>query len=117
MELAGITDVAEIATKAAEIIGTVDEDSDGNISRKEWRAAWEDVEALKMFREKVTADHLRAEMVAKYGKSGPEHIPLYAFGNKMSFYRLPLYPTSPDEREGGSNVSTTQLLIKQTHIL
>jgi len=104
MELAGITDVAEIATKAADIIGTVDEDSDGSISRKEWRAAWEDVGALRLFREKVTDDHLRAEMVAKYGKSGPEHIPLYAFGNKMSFYRLPLYPTNPDEREGADCV-------------
>ena len=31
----------------------------------------------------MTDDSLKAEMVAKYGKKGPEHIPLYAFGNQM----------------------------------
>ena len=36
MNLAGITDIDEIATKAADIIGTVDKDDDGSISRKEW---------------------------------------------------------------------------------
>ena len=79
----------------------VDTDGDGTISRKEWRQSWQRCAALKNFREKVNDDSLRAEMVAKYGQNGPEHIPLYAFGPKMSFYRLPLYPTNVDERGEG----------------
>ena len=79
----------------------VDADGDGSISRSEWRQSWKRCAALKNFREKVNDDSLRAEMVAKYGQNGPEHIPLYAFGPKMSFYRLPLYPTNVDEREEG----------------
>jgi len=99
LNLAGIQDIDEVGEKAGEIMEGVDADGDGSISRSEWRQSWKRCAALKNFREKVNDDSLRAEMVAKYGQNGPEHIPLYAFGPKMSFYRLPLYPTNVDERE------------------
>ena len=79
----------------------VDSNADGKISRQEWREKWNSVESLRNFRDKVTDDTMKAEMVAKYGKAGPQHIPLYAFGNKMSFYRLPSYPTLAEDRPEG----------------
>ena len=79
----------------------VDSNADGKISGQEWREKWNSDEFLHHFRDKVTDDTLKAELVAKYGKAGPQHIPLYAFGNKMSFYRLPSYPTLPEERPEG----------------
>ena len=84
----------------------VDTNHDGRISRQEWREKWNSVEALRLFRDKVTDETLKAEMVAKYGQAGPQHIPLYAFGNNMSFYRLPSYPTLPQDRPEGSNIYT-----------
>jgi hypothetical protein len=81
----------------------VDANNDGRICRQEWREKWNSVQALRQFRDKVTDDTLKAEMVAKYGKAGPLHIPLYAFGNKMSFYRLPSYPTLPEDRPQGTH--------------
>ena len=80
----------------------VDSNADGRISRQEWRRSWKSVGSLRKFRDQMTDDSLKAEMVAKYGKKGPEHIPLYAFGNQMSFFKLPLYPTDPDKRDGGN---------------
>ena len=102
LNLAGIQDIKEVGKKAGEILQGVDRDGDGSISRQEWRDAWQNCASLRKFRHELNNDSLRAEMVAKYGKNGPEHIPLYAFGPKMSFYRLPLYPTNVDEREEGS---------------
>lgn len=99
MNLAGLQDIDEIGKTAEEILENVDTDGDGSITRQEWRAAWRNLDSLRCFREKVKDDSIRAEMVAKYGKNGPEHIPLYAFGASMSFYRLPLYPTNVDDRE------------------
>jgi len=104
LNLAGLQDVEEIAKRASELMDQVDSNSDGRLSRLEWRKAWKSVAALRIFRDNVTNDTLKAEMVAKYGKSGPANIPLYAFGNKMSFYRLPSYPTDPEERPGADCV-------------
>ena len=99
-------DVADIAEQAEAMMDQVDDNHDGSISREEWRKNWDSVEALRQFRDKVTNETLKAEMVAKYGKEGPHYIPLYAFGNKMSFYRLQSYPTNPDERpEGNQNMA------------
>ena len=93
MNLAGLQDIDEIGKTAEEILENVDTDGDGSITRQEWRAAWRNLDSLRCFREKVKDDSIRAEMVAKYGKNGPEHIPLYAFGASMSFYCLLLYKT------------------------
>eukprot|EP00092_Neocalanus_flemingeri_P064070 GFUD01077644.1.p1 GENE.GFUD01077644.1~~GFUD01077644.1.p1 ORF type:complete len:493 (+),score=124.32 GFUD01077644.1:42-1520(+) len=98
LNIAGITDVDEIAKQAEDILDDVDGDKDGYISRQEWRKSWNSVKALSEFKHKVVDDTLKAEMVAKYGKEGPQNIPLYAFGNKLSFYRLPAYPNLPEER-------------------
>merc|ERR1711970_593651 len=86
LNLAGIQDIEEVGKQAGEILEGVDKDGDGSISRQEWRDAWQNCASLRKFRHELNDDSLRAEMVAKYGKNGPEHIPLYAFGNKMSFY-------------------------------
>ena len=104
LNLAGIDNVDEIATQAKEILGEVDTNQDNSISRKEWRENWKCVQSLRDFKHKMAEDTLKAEMVAKYGKEGPKHIPLYAFGNKMSFYRLPAYPTLPEERPEGNTI-------------
>ena len=101
LNLAGLQNVEEIAEKAAEIMKSVDTNQDGRISRQEWRRSWKSVKSLREFRDRVTDDTVRAEMVAKYGRSGPAHIPLYAFGNQMTFYRLPMYPKDPEEHPGG----------------
>ena len=106
LNLSGIQDIEEITEKASELMDQVDSNQDGRISRQEWRKSWSSVDSLRMFRDKVTDDGLKAEMVAKYGKSGPENIPLYAYGNKMSFYRLPSYPTLPQARPEGTNIYT-----------
>ena len=81
-------------------------DGDGSISRKEWREAWKNCSSLRKFINKFNDESLQADMVTKYGKNGPENIPLYAFGPAMSFYRLPLYPTNVDNREEGGNMRT-----------
>jgi len=98
LNLAGVDDVDEIASQTEEIMDQVDSDKDGKISRLEWRENWASVTQLREFKHKINDDTLKAEMVAKYGKAGPEHIPLYAFGNQMSFYKRPVYPTLPDDR-------------------
>ena len=86
-------------------MGEVDANKDGKIDRQEWRENWNSVKSLRHFREKVSDDNLKAEMVAKYGKEGPKNIPLYAFGNKMSFYRLPPYPILLEERPEGEDTT------------
>ena len=101
LNLAGIDDVDKISTQTEEIMDEMDSNKDGVVSRKEWRENWNTVKALREFKHKVTDDTLKSEMVAKYGKEGPAHIPLYAFGNKMSFYRLKSYPTLPENRPEG----------------
>jgi len=97
LTLAGF-DVTEISEMSKKLMEEADEDSDGSISRQEWRSAWDNLKSLREFRAKAMDTELRAEMVAKYGEAGPKHIPLYAFGATRSFFRLPQYPTSPDER-------------------
>jgi len=104
LNLSGIQNIEEITEKAEEMMDAVDSNADGRISRQEWRRSWKSVGSLRKFRDQMTDDSLKAEMVAKYGKKGPEHIPLYAFGNQMSFFNLPLYPTNPDERDGADCV-------------
>jgi len=97
LTLAGF-DVNQISEMSAQLIKDSDENSDGKIDRKEWRRAWVTLKSLRDFRAQVQDKELRTEMVAKFGAEGPKHIPLYAFGATRSFYRLPLYPTLPDER-------------------
>jgi len=98
LHCAGVTDIDSIGKNTNEILDQVDSDRDGKISRQEWREKWDSVKALREFRDKVTDDTFKADMVAKYGKEGPKHIPLYAFGTKMSFYNKEIYPTLPEER-------------------
>lgn len=95
--LAGF-DVDQISEYATELMSEADKDSDGSISRVEWRDAWENLKSLRQFRAQVSSTEIRTEMVAKYGAEGPKHIPLYAFGATRSFFRLPQYPSKPDER-------------------
>jgi len=97
LKLAGVN-FDDVDEQANTIIDEVDSNKDGRISRTEWRKKWNSVESLRHFRNKVSDETLKANMVAKYGQEGPKHIPLYAFGNKMSFYRLPSYPTLPKDR-------------------
>jgi len=97
LTLAGF-DVNQISEMSAKLIKDADEDADGSIDRKEWRKAWVTLKSLREFRAQVQDREIRAEMVAKFGEEGPKHIPLYAFGATRSFYRLPLYPSVPDER-------------------
>lgn len=97
LSLAGF-DVDQIAEFATELLEEADKDSDGSISRVEWRDAWENLKSLRQFRAQVSSTEIRTEMVAKYGAEGPKHIPLYAFGATRSFFRLPQYPSKPDER-------------------
>jgi len=97
LTLAGFN-VDQIAECSKQLLEEADADYDGKIDRKEWRKAWTTLKSLREFRAQVQDRELRAEMVAKYGEAGPEHIPLYAFGATRSFYRLPLYPTLPDDR-------------------
>ena len=101
LNLAGIDDVDKISTQTEEIMDEMDSNKDGVVSRKEWRENWNTVKALREFKHKVSDDTLKAEMVAKYGKAGPQHIPLYAFGNKMNFFGLDPYPTLPEDRPEG----------------
>ena len=101
LHLAGIENIDEIGQQSEEIMDQVDSNQDGSISRQEWREKWNTVQALRQFRDKVTDNTLKAEMVAKYGKAGPQHIPLYAFGNKMNFFGLDPYPTLPEDRPEG----------------
>ena len=91
----------EIGQKSEEIMNQVDSNKDGSISRQEWREKWNTVQALRQFRDKVTDKTLKTDMEAKCGKAGPQHIPRYAFGNKMNFYGLDPYPTLPEDRPEG----------------
>merc|ERR1719187_1371091 len=97
LTLAGF-DVVQISEYSKKLMEEADENADGSIDRAEWRKAWNTLESLREFRAQVANTELKAEMVAKYGEEGPKHIPLYAFGATRSFYRLPQYPTNPDER-------------------
>jgi len=98
LTLSGFTveEISELSKKAVE---TGDTDKDGCVSRKEFRETWKKVDDLRAFMHEVDVTNMKAEIAAKYGAEGPENIPLYAFGAIRSFYRLPVYPTKPSERQ------------------
>merc|ERR1719348_1883042 len=91
--------VDEISEQAGDMVDAADGDNDGSISRQEWRDAWHNIKSFREFRHQVKDTNIKAEISAKYGAEGPKNIPLYAFGATRSFFRLPLYPTSSEERE------------------
>ena len=92
----------------------IDADASGQIDRQEWRDKWLLMQKtlgnspqFQTFNEffnpakfKAT-DDLQLIKQENFGQNGTKVIPLYAFGNKMSFYRLPCYPEE-DRPQGGS---------------
>ena len=100
LNLWGITNVNEIIMYTSSIMKLADHDQSGKINRNEWNQEWSSIKRL--------LDSIRVgSMGAKRGvmslKKNMElnSLPLYAFGNKLSFFRRPIYP---DHRPKGGDI-------------
>ena len=45
-------------------------------------------------------------MEENFGRKEAKDLPLYAYGNKLSFYRLPTYPEENEKRPQGITIIT-----------
>ena len=118
MNLWGITDVDAIAMYTSSIMKLAGHDERGKINRDEWNQEWSSIKRLlgNNFNFFTTLhllytwlDSIRLGSVgAKRGvmslkktmDMSVQSLPLYAFGNKLSFFRRPIYP---DHRPTGIN--------------
>ena len=46
-------------------------------------------------------EDLKLKMEENFGRKEAKDLPLYAYGNKLSFYRLPSYPEENENRPQG----------------
>ena len=46
-------------------------------------------------------EDLKLKMEENFGRKEAKDLPLYAYGNKLSFYRLPTYPEENENRPQG----------------
>ena len=46
-------------------------------------------------------EDLKLKMEENFGKKEAKDLPLYAYGNKLSFFRLPTYPEENENRPQG----------------
>ena len=51
-------------------------------------------------------EDLKLKMEENFGRKEAKDLPLYAYGNKLSFYRLPTYPEENEKRPQGITIIT-----------
>ena len=112
LNLTGIDSIDAIGKEAKELMAQIDSNNDGSICRAEWIDIWmSKQETLGKFVDDKT---FKKKMEINFGKEGPTNIPLYAFGNRMSFYRLPSYPDKPEDRPEGGIISNKYILKQES---